>query len=121
VQFQLDNGAAHISSYRRGHSVTVNAQLYCASILLMPKHLEAWPPQSLEDLRVEHFCRILELRPGCVIFGSGQRFQFPQAALLAPLTDANIGVEVMDTAAACRTYNVLMAEGRKVAAALLMR
>lgn len=123
MQFELDNGdgAYRISGYRRGEGITVNARFYPGSLLVMPDSLEDWPPQSLEELRSEHFQRILKLRPGCVIFGSGPRFQFPDPALLAPLTDANIGVEVMDTAAACRTYTVLMAEGRKVAAALLIR
>ena len=53
------------------------------------------------------------------VFGSGARLRFPAAALLRPLIDAGIGIETMDTAAACRTYNVLLAEGRKVVAALL--
>jgi uncharacterized protein len=122
VQFELDNGQAayRIGGYRQGEGVIVNARLYNASILLLPEHLEDWPPQSMAELRAGHFQRLLELRPGCVIFGSGQRFQFPEPALLAPLTNAGIGVEVMDTAAACRTYTLLMAEGRKVAAALLI-
>ena len=57
--------------------------------------------------------------PELVVFGSGARLRFPSPALLRPLIDAGIGVETMDTAAACRTYNVLLAEGRSVVAALL--
>ena len=66
-----------------------------------------------------HFARLAELRPELVLFGSGARLRFPAPALLKPLIDARIGIETMDTAAACRTYNVLLAEGRSVVAALL--
>jgi len=54
------------------------------------------------------------------LIGTGARFQFPEPALLAPLQKAGIGVEVMDTQAACRTYNILLGEGRSVAAALIL-
>ena len=79
----------------------------------------AWQADSFESLRAEHFARIAALKPELVIFGSGARLRFPAPALLRPLIDAGIGVETMDTAAACRTYNVLLAEGRSVVAALL--
>ena len=78
-----------------------------------------WHAESFESLRVEHFARVAALKPELVIFGSGARLRFPAPALLRPLIDAGIGVETMDTAAACRTYNVLLAEGRSVVAALL--
>ena len=71
--------------------------------------------------RADHFARIAALEPELVIFGSGARLRFPAPALLRPLIDAGIGVETMDTAAACRTYNVLLAEGRSVVAATAFR
>ena len=74
---------------------------------------------SFESLASDHFARIAALKPELVIFGSGARLRFPAPALLRPLIDAGIGVETMDTAAACRTYNVLLAEGRSVVAGLL--
>jgi len=67
----------------------------------------------------DHFARLAALAPELVVFGSGPRLRFPAPALLRPLIDARIGIETMDTAAACRTYNVLLAEGRSVVAALL--
>lgn len=79
----------------------------------------AWNVESFESLAAEHFARIAALKPELVIFGSGARLRFPAPALLRPLIDAGIGVETMDTAAACRTYNVILAEGRSVVAALL--
>ena len=79
----------------------------------------AWNAADFDALGVEHFARLAALGPELVVFGSGPRIRFPGAALLRPLIDAGIGVETMDTAAACRTYNVLFAEGRPVVAALL--
>ena len=79
----------------------------------------AWDAADFDALGVEHFAQLAALRPELVVFGSGPRIRFPAPALLRPLIDAGIGVETMDTAAACRTYNVLFAEGRPVVAALL--
>jgi uncharacterized protein len=79
----------------------------------------AWHAESFEALGADHFARIAALKPELVIFGSGARLRFPAPALLRPLIDAGIGVETMDSAAACRTYNVLLAEGRSVVAGLL--
>ncbi len=79
-----------------------------------------WACSRFEDLTEEHFSRLLESRPELVIFGSGTRLRFPPPAFLRSLMAARIGVETMDTIAACRTYNILAGEGRKVLAALLM-
>ena len=73
-----------------------------------------------EDLRDEDFEAVLALKPEVVIFGSGARLKFVNPALMRCLIDRRIGVETMDTAAACRTYNVLVTEGRCAVAALLM-
>jgi uncharacterized protein len=79
-----------------------------------------WNAPRFEDLGAEHFARLAELQPEVVIFGSGSRIRFPRPAWLAPLVARRIGLETMDTAAACRTYNILAQEGRHVAAALLL-
>lgn len=73
-----------------------------------------------EDLGAEHFVTLAQLQIEVVIFGSGARIRFPKPAWLAPLAQRRIGIETMDTAAACRTYNILAQEGRKVAVALLL-
>ena len=100
--------------------VIVNGIEHTESVVV-PWHgdVVAWHASSFESLTADHFARVASLRPELVVFGSGARLRFPAAALLRPLIDAGIGVETMDTAAACRTYNVLLAEGRKVVAALL--
>jgi uncharacterized protein len=79
-----------------------------------------WLATALADLSAEHFDRAAACGPEVVIFGSGARLRFLPPALLRGLHAQRIGVETMDTAAACRTYNVLVAEGRKVLAALLI-
>jgi uncharacterized protein len=78
-----------------------------------------WAPRY-EDLGPEHFQLLADLNVEVVIFGSGPRIRFPQPAWIAPLVRRRIGIETMDTAAACRTYNILAQEGRQVAVALLL-
>jgi len=78
-----------------------------------------WHAESFEALTPDHFARLAALAPELVIFGSGARIRFPPPVLIRALIDARIGIETMDTAAACRTYNVLYAEGRSVVAGLL--
>ncbi len=89
--------------------------------LLVPWHgpVLPWAPRNHQDLRAEHFDAVLALRPELVILGSGPTLKFFHPQLLRALIDARIGVETMDTAAACRTYNVLVSEGRRAVAALL--
>ena len=100
--------------------VIVNGVAHTESVLVpWQGTVVAWDASGFDALTVEHFARIAALRPELVVFGSGTRLRFPSPALLRPLIDAGIGIETMDTAAACRTYNVLVAEGRSVVAALL--
>ena len=80
----------------------------------------AWPPRSLQELQAKHFEQALALQPELVIFGSGRRLQFVSPALYRSLIERRIGIETMDTAAACRTFNVLAGEGRTVLAALIV-
>ena len=79
-----------------------------------------WAAESYEALGPDHFAKLAELQAEVVIFGSGGRIRFPRAAWLRPLAERGIGLETMDTAAACRTYNILAHEGRQVAVALLL-
>jgi uncharacterized protein len=82
--------------------------------------VQAWPPGRFEDLAESHFDMLAGLGAAVVLFGSGPRLRFPPAAMMRALIRQGIGVESMDTAAACRTYNVLASEGRAVVAALLV-
>ena len=79
-----------------------------------------WGCNCFEELGTEHFAQLADMNTELVIFGSGKRLRFPQAAWIKPLIDKQTGIETMDTEAACRTYNILAAEGRRVVAALLL-
>lgn len=79
-----------------------------------------WAPARPDELIAEHFEALLALQPELVIFGSGPRLKFVSPALMRALIERRIGVETMDTPAACRTYNVLVSEGRSAVAALLL-
>ena len=101
--------------------IAVGAERISSSVIVGSRgELQPWPGERFEDLGPQHFEQIAQLKPEVVIFGSGSRIRFPRPAWLRPLLDLGIGVETMDTAAACRTYNVLAQEGRHVAAALLL-
>jgi uncharacterized protein len=79
-----------------------------------------WQCTRFEDLTAQHFAQLAEFDAELIIFGSGKRIRFPQAAWLAPLMAKRIGLETMDTGAACRTYNILAGEGRRVVVALVL-
>jgi uncharacterized protein len=109
-----------ISGYGPGW-VGVNGEKITGSVIVGSRGQRIpWTAQSFEDLGPEHFAALAELDAEVVIFGSGSRIRFPQAAWLKPMMAKRIGIETMDTAAACRTYNILAQEGRSCAAALLL-
>jgi uncharacterized protein len=102
-------------------SVWVNATPWSRSVLVPWRgDAQAWDVSSLEALTPAHFERLLAMKPELVIFGSGVKLRFVSPALQRALIERGIGVETMDTPAACRTFNVLASEGRSVAAALLI-
>jgi len=109
-----------IRAYEKGKLI-INEQAYCKNLILMPEQLITdWRPQSIEDLTAADFDELIALKPGMIILGTGEKQHFPSPALYAEATNAGIGVEIMNTPAACRTYNILMSEGRSIAAALMM-
>jgi uncharacterized protein len=92
------------------------------SLVVMPdRPVLDWPVTTFDALTEDAFRFIAAQDPELVVFGSGMTLRFVHPRLLRPLIDRGIGVETMDVHAACRTYNILMAEGRRVAAALLIR
>jgi uncharacterized protein len=122
MKIHLESGLGQnlIRAYSPGR-ITINEEVYTASLIVTPRQVVAkWPPVSFADLLAGHFEMIVPLRPEVVILGTGSRLRFPAPSLTRSLVEAGIGIEVMDTGAACRTYNFLMSDGRQVAAALLM-
>lgn len=122
MKFQPDtsSGVNLISRHEPGRIWVGSTPL--ASSVLVPWQGDVlpWQADSFDALTPEHFQRILALDPELVIFGSGPRIRFPHPSMLRALIDRRIGVETMDTGAACRTYNVLVSERRSVVAALLL-
>jgi len=122
VKFERDpaDGRNAFTGYGAGY-VEVNGKRYSSSLVVSGERLVIdWPATSVDSLAADHLAAILELKPEIAILGTGATFRFPDPARLAALHQARIGVEVMDTPAACRTYNILLAEGRGVVAALIV-
>ena len=108
-----------VTSYE-DNGVEINLIPFSHSLIVLPEIAPApWPVTSFDTLTVEHFEQINAISPDVVILGTGARQRFVHPRLTAPLTARRIGVECMDNQAACRTYNILMTEGRKVALALI--
>ncbi len=108
-----------VTSYEE-NGVEINLIPFSTSLVVLPEIAPAaWSVSSFDALTIENFEQINTISPDVVILGTGTRQRFVHPRLIAPLTARRIGVECMDNQAACRTYNILMAEGRKVALALI--
>ena len=109
-----------ITSYGAGF-VEINRQRYTSNLIVMAnKLLLDWQATDFANLTAAHFVQILELKPEVVLLGTGEKHQFLHPKTVQNLTENGIPLECMTTAAACRTYNILMSEGRNVVAALLI-
>lgn len=119
LQADAINGPS-ITGYGPGW-VAVNGERFTSSIIINSASGRFdWECARFEDLQPRHFEHLATMGPELVLFGSGERIRFPQAQWLQSLYARRIGVETMDTQAACRTYNFLAGEGRRVIAALLL-
>ena len=122
MKFHLtrSGGRNLFTGYGEGY-VSINEQRYEHPIVVTAENaVMPWAPTSFETLTAEHFEALLELTPEIVLLGTGRSLRFPHPRLTRPLAEAHIGFEAMDTKAACRTFNILMAEGRQVVAAMLV-
>lgn len=119
MKLHLDGAATRISAYGPGY-FAVGGQVVRGGIVISADGaVTPWPPVVPSDLDEERLRRIIACEPEVVLLGTGARQAFPPPDLLRPFAENGLAVEVMDTAAACRTFNVLAAESRKVAAGLL--
>ncbi|MCG5536104.1 Mth938-like domain-containing protein [Ectothiorhodospira mobilis] len=117
---EYGEGKYAITAYGQG-GVRVNETVHRQSLVVMPDQLLTdWAPRAPQDLTGAAFTPVLEMGPEIVLLGTGDHLAWPQREVRLRLQEAGVGLEVMDTPAACRTYNLIMAEGRRVAAALLM-
>ncbi len=109
-----------ITGYMDGF-VEVNKTRYTNHLIVMPNQIvQDWLVNGFADLTAGHFNELLELKPDVILLGTGKTHRFVHPKLTASLMEKGIAVECMTTHAACRTYNILMSEGRHVAAALIL-
>ncbi len=102
--------------------VEINGLMHKKSFVLSPMELvNDWQPQELSALTVEHFDAIYAMKPEVIILGTGTVQIFPDREILKYLVQNRIGYEIMDTPAACRTFNIIMAEGRTVVAGMFIK
>lgn len=123
ASLDLDNNQAkfQIRAYKPG-LIKVNDQAFTNSIILTPDELITdWPPQTIADLSKDSWEPILALRPDILLIGTGSKITLLSVDYYGSLINLGIGVEVMDTRAACHTFNALASENRRVAAALIIR
>jgi uncharacterized protein len=122
VKIDLDAGgqdARRITAYRSGE-IVIGGVTWRTSVLVgSDGGAEPWPPRAFGDLEVAHFEAIAVREPEIVLLGTGAQVLFPAPELLTPCSRRGIGIETMDTGAACRSFNFLLGEGRRVIAALL--
>ena len=122
MKIDLDDGARdarRITAYRSGEIVIGGVGYRTSLLVSSDSGVETWPPSAFEDFAESHFEAIAAREPEIVLVGTGGRVVFPAPALLVPCSRRGIGVEIMDTGAACRSFNFLLGEGRRVVAALL--
>lgn len=113
-------GSHLITGYGDGW-VEINHQRHEHSLIVLPGSLlPAWPVESFDHLQAANFQELLALKPELILLGTGNRHRFLHPSIVRDLIAAGISVECMTTEAACRTYNILMAESRQVAAALIV-
>jgi uncharacterized protein len=122
MKFQPDHlDGVNTIARHDGASIWVAGRQYTGAVVVpWAGNPQAWTAPDFDSLAQAHFHALAALSPELVIFGSGARLRFPAPALLASLIERRIGIETMDCAAACRTFNVLVSEGRSVVAALLL-
>jgi uncharacterized protein len=108
------------TGYGEGY-VLINQIRYEKNLIVLPDYLvEDWPILSVQELELQHFENLLPHSPEIILLGTGAALKFPGHTLLSQFAKMGVGIEIMDTKACCRTYNILVEEGRRVAAAVLI-
>jgi uncharacterized protein len=122
MQFMRDQfPGANVITHVGSAGIRIGELQVTSSVILSASEVVPdWPVHTIETLDMEALAPALALSPEILILGTGEKIRFPHAALYAGLANHDVGLEVMDTAAACRTYNVLVADHRAVVAALIL-
>ncbi len=121
MELSLDTGTAEqqIRRYHNGE-IVLNTSTHRTPIIVLPDQIiDPWEPNSFSDIQAIHFHQLVTLKPQLVLIGTGKQLHYLDPKRVLPLIEAQIPFEIMSTSAACRTYSVLISEGRKVAACLI--
>ena len=109
-----------ITAYDK-NSISINGKTFSKSLIVTTRQLQkSWDIAAIESLQANHINQILSFNPELIIIGTGNSLVFPSVETYSSIIKQGIGVDFMDTGAACRTYNILMTEGRDVVAALIL-
>jgi uncharacterized protein len=121
MKFHLNTAEGNMFTGHGADYVRLGVVEYRDNVLVTPERVvTGWTAGGFDTLSETDFAALVELKPEVVLLGTGASLRFPHPRLTRALTDAGIGVEVMDTPAACRTFNILAAEGRRVVAAVIL-
>jgi uncharacterized protein len=121
MKFHLSTAEGNMFTGHGADYVRLGVVEYRDNVLVTPERIvTGWTAGGFDTLSETDFVALAELKPEVVLLGTGASLRFPHPRLTRALTDAGIGVEVMDTPAACRTFNILAAEGRRVVAAVIL-
>jgi uncharacterized protein len=121
MKFHLSTAEGNMFTGHGADYVRLGVVEYRENVLVTPERVvTGWTAGGFDTLTEADFTALAELKPEVVLLGTGASLRFPHPRLTRALTDAGIGVEVMDTPAACRTFNILAAEGRRVVAAVIL-
>ena len=120
LQSDPHSGANTITGYGDGY-VEINKTPYAHAVVLSSDGaISEWPVKTFDQLEASNFSQLVDLKTELILIGTGSRQRFPKPELLKGLISAKIGFEIMDSQAACRTYNILVGEGRQVVLALIV-
>lgn len=121
MKLHLQTGDEYLVRSYSDLEIQINNETYLNSLILRPNGvIGSWPPNHFDELAEEHFNQLAALSPELIVLGTGSSMRFPDPRLTKSITDQSIGLEIMDTYAACRTYNILAGEGRDVVAAFIL-
>ena len=115
------NAGSNVIQGYDDRGININGQLFVNSLVIARNHLlDDWPVKTLQDLSDLHLQQLLDLSPEVILIGTGKRISFPHPQTYAHIINQGIGIEFMDSGAACRTYNILLSEDRDIVAGIIL-
>lgn len=120
MKLHLTSGEGNLFTGYGSDYVEINKQRHQGALIVTPDDIRPWPMHGFDDLNETHFSLLAALNPELVLLGTGTRLRFPHPKLYRMLTERQIGVEAMDIGAMCRTFNILVSEGRRVVAGVVL-